>query len=137
MKKLLMLILCVSCNPELKQLGSSEDDLVKYFQLSKTENTNSLGDGYLIVAHVGEKRVLTFYLKTPNGYSHTDISLTAGEGSYIVDSVYSQTPGCKLAPDYKQSEYLQYLNIEGSQKTLNLFEMNREEAMKSEKKLGC
>ena len=140
MKKLisfLLLLSTVACNPELKQLGSGEDDLVKYFQVSQKEGVSSLGEGYLIVAHVGEKRILTIYLKTSTGYSHTDVTLMAGDGSYVVDSVYSQTPDCKLAPDFKQSEYLQYLNIEGSQKSLNLIELNREEAMKTVKKLGC
>ena len=135
MKKLglLFLLLCTACNPELKELGASKNDLVKYFQIG----AGGLGEGYLIVAHVGEKRVLTFYLKTASGYSHTDVTLASGEGAYILDSVYSQTPECKLNPDFKQENYLEYLNVGGSQKALNLMELNREEAMKTEKKLGC
>src|SRR5690606_18910268 len=117
--------------------GASEDDLVKYFKVTKTDDPNSLGEGYLIIAHVGEKRLLTFYLKNQNGFSHTDITITKAEGSYVKESVHSQTPDCQLNPDYPQPNFYEFLNVEGVPKTFKLETTTREEAFAEKKKLSC
>lgn len=141
MKALLFLMsvfLLSACNPEVQKAGESKNDLVKYFKITKSEDPNSLGEGFLIVVHVGEKRVLSYYLKNERGYSHTDITIKPGDViSYVLDSVYSQTPNCKLHPSFEQPQYLQVLHIEGNPKLLNLEELSVEEAMKTVKNLSC
>lgn len=133
----IMIMLSVSCNPELKDIGASEDDLVKYFKISKTTDANALGEGYLIIAHVGDKRLLTYYIKNQNGFSHTDISIKKENGTYVKDSVYSQTPDCPINIDYPQPNFYEFLNVEGVQKTYRLENTTREEAMAEKKKLSC
>lgn len=134
---LTLMVITASCNPELKQLGASEDDLVKYFKVTKTDDPNSLGEGYLVIAHVGDKRLLTFYLKNQNGFSHTDISLKKADGTYVKDSVFSQTPDCQINPDYPQPNFYEFLNVEGVQKSFKLENTTREEAFAEKKKLSC
>ena len=126
-----------SCNPEVQKAGESETDLVKYFKITN-RGGDSLGEGYLIVVHVGKKRVLSYYLKNAKGYSHTDITLKPGQVvSYVVDSVYSQTENCKLSPSFEQPRYLEELRIEGNPKVLNLELMKADDAMKMVKTLSC
>ena len=134
---LMLLVSTVSCNPELKELGASEDDLVKYFKVSKTNDPNSLGEGYLVIAHVGEKRLLTFYLKNQKGFSHTDIALKKESGTYVKDSIHSQTPDCQINADYPQPHFYELLNVEGIPRTFKLESTTREEAMAEQKKLSC
>lgn len=132
-----LMILSASCNPDLKQLGASEDDLVKYFKVTKTDDPNSLGEGYLVIAHVGEKRLLTFYLKNQNGFSHTDITIIKADGTYVKESIHSQTPKCQINADYPQPMFYEFLNVEGVQKTFKLENTTREEAFAEKKKLSC
>lgn len=127
----------VSCNPEIQKAGEKDTDLVKYFKIT-SKGEGSLGEGFLIVVHVGDKRVLSYYLKNAKGHSHTDITLKPGEVvSYVVDSVYSQTEQCKLFPSFEQPRYLEELRVEGTPKLLNLETLTAEEAMKNVKTLGC
>ena len=141
MKNLIFLMsvfFLVSCNPEIQKAGEEDTDLVKYFKITKSENEASLGEGYLIVVHVGNKRILSYYLKNSKGYSHTDITLRPGEVvSYVVDSVYSQTESCKLQPSFEQPRYLEEVRIEGTPKLLNLESLTAHEAMNAVKTLGC
>ena len=140
MKTLLFLstlLLLVSCNPELQNAGKSDTDVVKYFKITN-EGENSLGEGFLIVVHVGEKRILSYYLKHDTGYTHTDVTLKPGAvASYVVDSVYSQTPACRLFPSMEQPKYLEQIRIEEEPKLLNLKELSVEEAMSTPKNLAC
>lgn len=127
-----------SCNPELQEAGKSETDVVKYFKIAKTDDPRSLGEGFLIAVHVGEKRILSYYIKNANGFSHTDVTLKPGDiASYVVDSVYSQTPNCRLFPSFEQPNYLQQIRIEEEVKLLNLEEVSVEEAMSVQKTLAC
>ena len=134
---LLMLFLSVACNPELKNVGSSPDDMVKYFKV--TSANNGIGDGVVVVAHIGEKRLMTFYLRQPSGkFSHTDIMIRKStDFLYEVESVHSQTPDCKLNPDKSQPQYFEQLLINGEVKTFNREILTREEAMKENKVIGC
>ena len=134
---LLSLAFLVSCNPELQNIGGSENDLVKYFKITPTEDANTLGEGYLIIAHVGEKRLLTYYLRHSQGFSHTDVSLKKSEGTYVLDSVYSNTEKCKLKPDYVQTSFYEQLVIEGIPRKYKLETTTREEAFAERKILGC
>ena len=134
---LLTLILISGCNPELQTVGASKNDLVKYFKITRTGSPDDLGEGYLIIAHAGDKRLLTYYLKTPRGFSHTDISLTPGEGKFVLDSVHSQTTNCKLSPDFNQPDFYNFLNIEGVKKIYKLESTTREEAMAEKLSLSC
>lgn len=134
---LLFLLIIAACNPELKNIGADPDDLVKYFKLTKS-GENSLGEGILIVAHIGDKKLLTFYLKQPSGkYSHTDVMIKPEAPSFAVESVYSQTPDCKLNPDYVQPQYFEELVIETVKKSYNREILTREEAMSSLTGIGC
>ncbi len=131
-----VLILLVSCNPELQNVGADKNDLVKYFKVTKTADANSLGEGVLIIAHAGDKRILTFYLKTANGFSHNDVTIATKNG-FILDSVYSKTPDCKLAPDMEQPDYMNMLKINGIDRTYKLEILPREEAMATLGTLSC
>lgn len=133
---LLALILLVSCNPEIQQVGADKNDVVKYFKLTKTSDPKSLGEGVLIIAHAGDKRILTYYLKNANGYSHTDVTISTLKGFHL-DSVYSQTEGCKLAPDFDQPDVFNYLMIGGEKREYKLEVLPREEAMATLSKLSC
>jgi hypothetical protein len=130
------LILLVSCNPELQQVGASKNDVVKYFKITKTSDPKTLGEGVLIVAHAGDKRILTYYLKNANGYSHSDVTISTLQGFHL-DSVYSQTPNCKLAPDFDQPDVFNYLFIGGEKRDYKLEILEREEAMGMLSKLSC
>jgi hypothetical protein len=130
------LILLVSCNPELQQVGADKNDLVKYFKLVKTDDPKTLGEGVLIIAHAGDKRILTYYLKNDKGYSHTDVTISTLQGFHL-DSVYSQTPDCKLNPDKDQPDFYNYLMINGEQHGYKLEILPREEAMSILSELSC
>lgn len=133
---LLSLILLASCNPELQKVGESPNDLVKYFKLTPT-GTNALGEGVLIIAHAGDKRILTYYLKrASNKYSHTDVTISTLNGFHL-DSVYSKTEACKIQPDYDQPDFYNYLNVGGEQKGYKLEILPREDAMKMLGDLSC
>lgn len=138
MKALLLsaLILLVSCNPELQNVGADKNDLVKYFKVTKTSDPRTLGEGILIIAHAGDKRILTFYIKNANGYSHNDVTIATKNG-FILDSVYSKTPNCKLAPDVDQPDYMNFLRINGEDRTYKLEILPREEAMGMLGTLSC
>lgn len=125
------LILLVSCNPQFEQVGANKNDLVKYFKLS-----GSLGEGVLIMAHAGDKRILTYYIKNPRGFSHTDITITTKNG-FFLDSVYSQSDACKLKPDVEQPDVYNYLFIGGEKKDYKLDILPREEAMAMISKISC
>lgn len=139
MKNLILgfLILVSACNPELQQVGSSPTDLVKYFKVSS--KNNGIGDGVLILAHIGDKRLLTFYLKQPSGkYSHTDVMIIKSPVSmYEVESVHSQTPACKINPDIHQPQYYEQFLINGEIKPFNRDILTKEEAMTEKKEIGC
>lgn len=134
---LAMLFVVSACNPELQKVGESPNDLVKYFKV--TSANNGIGDGVLIVANIGDKRLLTFYLKQPSGkYAHSDVMIINSPVSmYEVESVYSQTPGCKLAPDVGQPQYYEQLFINGELKPFNRENVTREEAMAEKREIGC
>ena len=135
---ILVLLLAVSaCNPELQKVGESPNDLVKYFKV--TSANGGIGDGVLIVANIGEKRLLTFYLKQPSGkYAHSDVMIINSPVSmYEVESVYSQTPGCKLNPDVGQPQYYEQFLINGELKPFNRETVTREEAMAEKREIGC
>lgn len=122
------LILLVSCNPELQKVGANQNDLVKYFKLTPSGD-NALGEGVLIIAHAGDKRILTYYLKrAPGKYSHTDVTISTLNGFHL-DSVYSKTEACKLQPDYDQPDVYNYLLINSEQRGYKLEILPREEAM--------
>lgn len=125
------LFLLVSCNPQLEQVGANKNDVVKYFKLS-----GSLGEGVLIIAHAGDKRILTYYIKNPRGYSHTDVTITTLNG-FMLDSVYSQSDACKLNPDTEQPDVYNYLMIEGQKRDYKLDILPREEAMAMISKISC
>lgn len=133
----MMLLLTVACNPELSNVGSSPDDMVKYFKVTSAKN--GIGDGVVVIAHIGEKRLMTFYLRQPSGkFSHTDIMIKkSSELLYEVESVHSQTPDCKLNPDKGQAQYYEQLLINGEIKPFNREILTREEAMKENKVIGC
>lgn len=133
MKTLLLsaLILLASCNPQLEQVGANKNDIVKYFKLS-----GSLGEGVLIIAHAGDKRILTYYIQNPRGYSHTDVTITTKNG-FILDSVYSQSDACKLQPDVEQPDVYNYLRIGGEKREYKLDILPREEAMAMLSKISC
>lgn len=130
------LILLVSCNPQLAEVGANKNDVVKYFKLSKTSDPKSLGEGYLIIAHAGDKRILTYYLKNERGFAHTDVTITTLEG-FKLDSVYSQTDACKLQPDLEQPDVYNSLRINGEVRSYKLELLPREEAMAAVGKLSC
>ena len=134
---LAMLLVISSCNPELQKIGESPNDLVKYFKVSSANN--GIGDGVVIVANIGEKRLLSFYLKQPSGkYAHTDVMIINSPVSmYEVESVYSQTPDCKLKPDVGQPQYYEQLLINGELKSYNRESLSREEAMAEKRVIGC
>lgn len=125
------LILLVSCNPQFEQVGANKNDVVKYFKLS-----GSLGDGVLIMAHAGDKRILTYYIKNPRGFSHTDVTITTKNG-FFLDSVYSQSDACKLNPDTEQPDVYNYIMIEGQKRDYKLDILPREEAMAMISKISC
>jgi hypothetical protein len=125
------LILLVSCNPQFEQVGANKNDVVKYFKLS-----GSLGDGVLIMAHAGDKRILTYYIKNPRGFSHTDVTITTKNG-FFLDSVYSQSEACKLNPDTEQPDVYNYIMIEGQKRDYKLDILPREEAMAMISKISC
>ena len=131
------MIFNVACNPELSNVGSSPDDMVKYFKVSSANN--GIGDGIVVIAHIGEKRLMTFYLRQLSGkYSHTDIMIKkSNELLYEVATVHSQTPDCKLNPDKGQPHYYEQLLIKGEGKPFNREILSREEAMKENKVIGC
>lgn len=130
------LILLVSCNPAFEQVGANKNDLVKYFKLVKTDSPDSLGDGILIIAHAGDKRILTYYIKNPRGFSHSDVTITTKNG-FILDNVYSQTDACKLNADTEQPDVYNYLRVEGKIRDYKLEILPREEAMAMISKLSC
>lgn len=131
------LILLASCNPELADVGASKNDLVKYFRLSKTDDPKALGEGVLIIAHAGDKRILTYYLQTaPGKYAHTDVTISTLNGFHL-DSVYSKTEACKLRPDYDQPDFYNYLRIGGEQRGYKLEILERQEAMAMLGELSC
>ena len=134
---LMSLLLLAACNPEAEKLGANENDLVKYFKV--TSANNGIGDGVLIVANIGDKRLLTFFLKQPSGkFAHTDVMIAHGKDAlYEVESVYSQTPDCKLNPDKNQLMYYEQLIINGVIKPYNREILEKDEAMKEKKVLGC
>lgn len=134
---LLMMMLTVACNPELSNVGSSPDDMVKYFKV--TSANNGIGDGVVVVAHIGDKRLLTFYLKQSSGkFAHTDVMIKKStEFSFEVESIHSQTADCKLNPDKGQPQYFEQLLINGVAKPFNREILTREEAMKENKIIGC
>lgn len=125
------LILLVSCNPQFEQVGANKNDVVKYFKLS-----GSLGDGVLIMAHAGDKRILTYYIKNPRGFSHTDVTITTKNG-FLLDSVYSQSEACKLNPDTEQPDVYNYIMIEGQKRDYKLDILPREEAMAMISNISC
>lgn len=134
---LLSLLLISACNPELQQVGSNPNDLVKYFKV--TSANNGIGDGVLIVANIGDKRLMTFWLRQPSGkFAHTDVMIIKSPvHMYEVESVYSQTPNCKLNPDVGQPQYYQQLLINGELKPFNREELSREAAMAEKREVGC
>ena len=125
------LIFLVSCNPQFEQVGANKNDVVKYFKLS-----GSLGDGVLIIAHAGDKRILTYYIKNARGYSHTDVTITTKNG-FFLDSVYSQSEACKLNPDVEQPDVYNYIMIEGQKREYKLDILPREEAMAMISSISC
>lgn len=125
------LILLASCNPQLEQVGANKNDVVKYFKLS-----GSLGEGVLIIAHAGDKRILTYYIKNPRGYSHTDVTITTKNG-FTLDSVYSQSEACKLHPDAEQPDVYNYLRIGGEKREYKLDILPRAEAMAMISTISC
>lgn len=126
---LLALLFLVSCNPELAEVGANPNDLVKYFKLTKSQDPKALGEGVLIIAHAGDKRILTYYLKTQSGsYAHTDVTITTKNG-FFLDSVYSKTKDCQLNPDVEQPDVYNYLRIEGENRPYKLEILEREAAM--------
>lgn len=132
-----ILLLIAACNPELQKVGESPNDLVKYFKT--TSANNGVGDGVVIVANIGEKRLMTFWIKQPSGkFAHTDVMIIKSPAhTYEVESVYSQTPNCKLNPDIGQPRYYEQLLINGEVRPLNREELTREEAMAEKKEIGC
>lgn len=134
---LAMLFVVSACNPELQKVGESPNDLVKYFKV--TSANNGIGDGVLIVANIGDKRLLTFWLKQPSGkYAHTDVMIIKSPVStWEVESVYSQTPTCKLNPDIGQPQYFEQLLINGEIKPFNRESVTTDEAMKEKREVGC
>jgi hypothetical protein len=130
------LILLVSCNPELAEVGANKNDVVKYFKLSKTSDPKTLGEGILIIAHAGDKRILTYYLKNARGYAHTDVTISTLNG-FKLDSVYSQTEACKLQPDVDQPDVYNSLRINGEVRDYKLEILPRAEAMGAVGKLSC
>lgn len=134
---LAMLFIVSACNPELQQVGSNPNDLVKYFKV--TSANNGIGDGVLIVANIGDKRLMTFWLRQPSGkFAHTDVMIIKSPvHMYEVESVYSQTPGCKLNPDVGQPQYYQQLLINGELKPFNREELARDAAMAEKREVGC
>ena len=130
------LILLVSCNPELQQVGANKNDLVKYFKVTPT-GSNALGEGVLIIAHAGDKRILTYYIKrAPGKFSHTDVTISTKNGFHL-DSVYSKTDACKLQPDAEQPDVYNYLLIGGERREYKLEILPREEAMGMLGDLSC
>ena len=125
------LIFLVSCNPQFEQVGADKNDVVKYFKLS-----GSLGEGVLIIAHAGDKRILTYYLKNPRGFSHTDVTITTKNG-FFLDSVYSQSEACKLNPDTEQPDVYNHLMIDGQKRNYKLDILPREEAMAMISTISC
>jgi hypothetical protein len=117
-------------------VGANKNDVVKYFKLTKTTDPKTLGEGVLIIAAAGDKRILTYYLKNANGFSHTDVTISTLQGFHL-DSVYSQTPNCKLAPDNDQPDVYNYLLIGGEKHDYKLEDLPREEAMAMLSKLSC
>lgn len=132
-----LLFLVSACNPELQKVGSSPDDLVKYFKVSSANS--GIGDGVVIVANIGDKRLLTFWLRQPSGkFAHTDVMIVKSPVSiYEVESVYSQTPDCKLKPDVGQPQYYEQLLINGEIKPFNRETITREEAFAEKREVGC
>ncbi len=130
------LILLVSCNPQLGEVGANKNDVVKYFKLTKTSDPKSLGDGILIIAHAGNKRILTYYIQNPRGFAHTDVTITTLNG-FKLDSVYSQTEACKLQPDVDQPDVYNSLRIGGEIRGYKLEILPREEAMAIVGTLSC
>lgn len=130
------LILLVSCNPQLAEVGANKNDVVKYFKLTKTSDPKSIGDGILIIAHAGDKRILTYYIKNARGFAHTDVTISTLNGFHL-DSVYSQTEACKLQPDFDQPDVYNSLMIGGEARPYKLEIMPREEAMAIVGELSC
>ncbi len=130
------LILLVSCNPELETVGANKNDLVKYFKITKTTDPLALGEGVLIIAHAGDKRILTYYIKNPRGFSHTDVTINTKNG-FNLDSVYSKTEACKLAPDAEQPDVYNSLMINGEVRSYKLELLPREEAMSMIGSISC
>jgi hypothetical protein len=133
---LLALILLVSCNPELENVGANKNDVVKYFKMTKTSDPKALGEGVLIIAHAGDKRILTYYMKNDRGFSHTDITINTKNG-FVLDSVYSKTEACKLAPDADQPDVYNSLLIKGEVRNYKLEILPREEAMGMLSSISC
>ncbi len=133
---LLALILLVSCNPELENVGANKNDLVKYFKITKTSDPKTLGEGVLIIAHAGDKRILTYYIKNDRGYGHTDVTIDTKNG-FKLDSVYSKTEACKLAPDAEQPDVYNSLLINGEVRAYKLEILPREEAMGLLNSISC
>lgn len=125
------LILLVSCNPQFEQVGANKNDVVKYFKF-----TGSIGEGVLIIAHAGDKRILTYYIKNTRGYSHTDVTINTKNG-FILDSVYSQSDACKLQPDAEQPDFYNSLLINGVKQDYKLDILPREEAMAMISNISC
>lgn len=134
---LALMVLASACNPELQKVGESPNDLVKYFKVSSAHN--GVGDGVVIVANIGDKRLMTFWLKQPSGkFAHTDVMIIKSPvHMYEVESVYSQTPDCKINPDIGQPQYWEQLIINGELRPLNRSELTREEAMAEKREVGC
>lgn len=134
---LALMFLATACNPELQKVGESSGDLVKYFKISSANG--GIGDGVLIVAYIGDKRLLTFWIKQPSGkYAHTDVMIIKSPVHlYEVESVYSQTPNCKLNPDIGQPQYDKQLLIDGQVVPFNRDVISTDEAMKEKREIGC
>lgn len=130
------LILLVSCNPQFAEVGADKNDVVKYFKLSRTSDPLALGEGYLIIAHAGDKRILTYYLKNQRGFAHTDVTITTKNG-FQLDSVYSQTEPCQLRPDPEQPDVYNSLRINSEVRSYKLELLPREEAMAAVGTLSC
>lgn len=139
MRHLLLLLLpfiFTACNPNLTKVGEEEGDLVKYFKITSTNSPDSLGEGYLIIAHAGQKRLLTYYMKHNNGFSHTDITVDKALDSSVT-SLHSRTEGCKLNPDHNQYDFMNGLVIQGIFKEYKLESTTVEVMMPHLRSIQC
>jgi hypothetical protein len=130
------LFFVIACNPQFAEVGADKNDVVKYFKLTKTSDPKSLGEGVLIMASAGDKRIVTYYLKNERGFAHTDVTISTLNGFHL-DSVYSQTEACKLQPDFDQPDIYNSLRIGGEVRGYKLEILPREEAMAMITQLSC